>query len=168
MYRFYQLVIVLSLFTMTACGLKSNLKADLPDKKRTELELYLTATEAYDLLKKDGKNILFIDVRTQAEVVSLGMPTFADANVPYLRKKQNENKKDLVVVNNDFVPAVEARLKEKGLHKQSTVLLICHQGNRSARATNALAGVGYKKVYHVTDGVTGWKKSDLPWADDTQ
>jgi rhodanese-related sulfurtransferase len=140
-----------------------DLKADLPDRKRTKLELYLTATKAYDLLKKNSKNILFIDVRTQAEVASLGLPAFADGNVPYLQKKQN-----LVVLNNDFVPAVEARLKEKGLNKQSTIFLICRQGNRSAKATNALAEAGYKKVYHVTDGVIGWKNSHLPWADDTQ
>ncbi|RKZ72966.1 MAG: hypothetical protein DRR19_31495 [Candidatus Parabeggiatoa sp. nov. 1] len=136
----------------------------LPDKKRTELGLYLTAMEAYDLLKKDGKTILFVDVRTPQEV-ALGSPKLVDAYIPYQLIKENEKKQSQWVVNHHFMPDMETRLIDQGLDKQSAVILICRQGNRSAMATDALAKEGYEKVYHVIDGVNGWKKSHLPWTE---
>jgi rhodanese-related sulfurtransferase len=45
-----------------------------------------------------------------------------------------------------------------------TIILICRQGNRSARAVDVLAKEGYKKVYTVTDGTLGWQKNNLPWS----
>ena len=155
MYRFFcQLTVVLFVFTMLN-GCVTN-KPDLPEKKRTVLELYLTAPEAVDFLKKQGKNALFIDVRTPVELNN-GMPALADAHVPVIIKRD----KTQVVVNNDFVNDIEDRLKEKGLDKQSPIVLICHQGNRSAMATNMLAKAGYKNVYHVIDGAIGWKKKQF-------
>lgn len=161
MSRTYQFIVVLFLFAaLAAC-----VKPDLPEKQRTQLQrtqlgLYLTITEAYDLVKKDAKNILFIDVRTPAEITKLGMPSLADANVPILLVR---NKKK--VFNKDFVSGIEERLEEKGLDKQSTIVLICREGNRSAKAADALAKVGYKRVYHVIEGTNGWKSSNLPWSD---
>ena len=155
MYQFYQWLVVfvfLCFTTITACS--------TPTKPPTQPEpgvKSLTATEAYELVKKDGKNLLFIDVRTQAEVASQKMPTLADGNVPYILKNWNENHTKFdPVVNNDFVPAIEARLKEKGLDKQNTVLLICREGRRSAKAANALAKIGYKNVYSIKNGLADW------------
>ncbi|MEK8020752.1 MAG: rhodanese-like domain-containing protein [Candidatus Parabeggiatoa sp.] len=158
-YRFFsQLVLVLFFFTMlNGCVTNQSEVSEVPDKKRTVLELYLTATEAVDFLNKEGNKTLFIDVRTPAEVAD-GMPAMADANVPIINKAPTK-----VTVNNNFVADIEARLKEKGLDNQSPIVLICRQGNRSALATNKLAEAGYKNVYHVLDGVLGWKKNDLPW-----
>jgi len=154
-YRFFcQLVAGLFVFTMLN-GCVTN-QSGVPDKKRTVLELYFTATEAVDFLKKEGNKSLFIDVRTPAEVAD-GMPAMADANVPLLINIRNQ------VANKNFVADIEARLKGKGLDNQSPIVLICSHGNRSAFATNKLAKAGYKKVYHVVDGVLGWKKNDLPW-----
>jgi rhodanese-related sulfurtransferase len=157
-YRFFcQLVAGLFVFTMLN-GCVTN-QPEVPAKKRTALELYFTSTEAADFLKKEGNKTLFIDVRTPAEVAD-GMPAMADANVPIIINQAHRK----VAVNNHFVANIEERLKEKGLDNQSPIVLICRQGNRSALATNKLAETGYKKVYHVVDGVLGWKKNDLPWA----
>jgi rhodanese-related sulfurtransferase len=160
MLKFYQILIVFIFLTfMTGCLSKGEVSENLPAQKTTQLGLYLTSTEADDFLKKEGNNVLFIDVRTRGEITSEGMPALADANIPYIMKRQNQ-----VVVNNEFVPAVETRLKEKGLDEQSPILLICRQGNRSAKAVDALVKEGYKKVYNVVDGANGWKQSQLPWA----
>ncbi|HIE01229.1 MAG TPA: rhodanese-like domain-containing protein [Thiotrichaceae bacterium] len=153
---FCQLVAGLFLFTMLN-GCVTN-QPEVPDKKRTVLELYFTATEAVDFLNKEGNKTLFIDVRTPAEVAD-GMPAMADANVPIIINQAPSK----VAVNNNFVAHIEKRLKRKGLDNQSPIVLICRQGNRSALATNKLAEAGYKNVYHVLDGVLGWKKNDLPW-----
>jgi rhodanese-related sulfurtransferase len=75
---------------------------------------------------------------------------------------------------------VEKLLARKGLSKESTVVVMCRSGSRSAKAANLLAQAGYKNVYTVTDGfegdtakegahkgervVNGWKNSGLPWS----
>ena len=155
-YRVGQLAIILSIFTLIT-GCNNNNKPELPKSKRTDLALYLSTIEAHNLLEKEGQKTLFIDVRTPEEVAN-GMPAPADANIPIVRQNNNQTE-----FNDDFVTAVEASLAEKGLNKDSPILLICRQGNRSAVATNTLAKAGYKKVYNVTDGAIGWRKNDLPW-----
>lgn len=156
----------------------------LKKKKQTTLGLYLTASQAFDMVSAKKKKILFVDIRTRSEVNFLGMPTLADANVPYMQMNDwyawNEKKKSFKLdVNNDFASDIEARLKEKSLSKSDTVILMCRSGSRSAKAVNLLATLGYKKVYTVVDGYegdkvktgkfkgmrmkNGWKQAKLPW-----
>jgi len=160
-YRFWQFVVFLSLLT-TFIGC-----ANLPsDEKQTNLGLYLTSVEAYELVKKDGKNILFVDLRTQAELDKLGKPVLLDGRVPYkLRvKREGEEKKFKLIPNDNFITAITEQVNQKGLNKQSKIILICRNGNRSAQAVNDLAKVGYEEVYTVVDGtIEGWKGNNLPW-----
>lgn len=58
--------------------------ASVPKPKQTKLGKYLSAPEAEHFVSEHGKTALFLDVRTPSEVVFLGMPTQADANVPYM------------------------------------------------------------------------------------
>jgi len=157
-YRSCQLIVFLSLLPLFY-GCVTSPNGDIPEKKQTELGLYLTATETNDLLKKEGENILFVDVRTRAEIAQ-GAPTYIDNHVPIIEKR---NKKG--VFNKDFVTVIEDRLEEKGLNKQDKIILICKRGHRSATATNTLAQAGYKTVYSVIDGADGWKENNLPWID---
>lgn len=159
--------------------------AELSKKKQTELALYVTAPEAYDMLKDHTAETLFIDVRTRAEVAFLGMPTIADANLPYLLAGDwdnwDEKKKTYKLTpNSGFLPEVEGLLAKKGLTKESKIVVMCRSGSRSAKAANLLAKAGYKNVFTVTDGyegdkakegdhkgervVNGWKNSGLPWS----
>lgn len=159
--------------------------ADVPEKKQTPQGLYLTAAEAYDFVQKNNKKTIFIDVRTRAEVDFLGMPTVADANIPYMLTGDwgdwDEKKKTFKLApNSGFLPAVEELLKEKGLNKGSNIVVMCRSGDRSAKAANLLYQAGYKKVYSVVDGyegdkakdgplkgqrvVNGWKNANLPWS----
>ncbi len=155
-YRSCQLIVFLSLFPIFY-GCVTSPNGDLSEYQQTELGLYLTATETDDLLKKEGENILFVDVRTRAEIAK-GAPTDIDTHVPIIERR---NKKG--VFNKDFVVVIEDRLEEKGLNKQDKIILICKRGHRSATATNTLAQAGYKTVYSVVDGANGWKENNLPW-----
>jgi rhodanese-related sulfurtransferase len=158
--------------------------SSLPKRKQTTLGLYLTPKEAYDMVTKDPGHILFVDIRTRAEVNFLGMPTIADANIPYMKlsewygwdKKKSGFKMEL---NDEFLAKIRARLADKGLTKNDKIVFMCRSGDRSAAATNLLAKDGYTNVYSVVSGfegdkakdgpqkgmraVNGWKNDGLPW-----
>ncbi|MCK5664366.1 MAG: rhodanese-like domain-containing protein [Thiotrichaceae bacterium] len=131
------------------CGIVEVIDQTLPIK---------TTTEVFDLLKNNGENILFVDVRTSGEA-SQGMPTPIDANIPIF-----EQKKDLEF-NDNFITAIEDIIDEEALNKQNTLIMICSEGTRSKRAVKTLRQEGYKNVYSVKGGVHAWQDSHLPWSD---
>ena len=155
----------------------------VPEKKRTTLGLYYSPAEAYEQASKE--KLLFVDVRTRAEVNFLGMATVADANIPYMDLDQfyawDEKKANFKLdVNSKFLPEIERRLSEKGLDKSARIIVMCRSGDRSASAANLLAKAGYTNVYSVVDGyegdvaqegpnkgqrvVNGWRNNHLPWS----
>lgn len=158
--------------------------AKVPDIKRTKQERYLDATEAHALKQQLGDKAYLVDVRTRYEVAYVGMPTVADANIPYVEHPEEAPWDDnagrfKLDVNSDFGPELARRLAERGLGKDDTLILICRSGDRSARAASLLHELGYRKVYTVVDGfegdlakdgphadkrvVNGWKNAGLPW-----
>ena len=156
-YKFQSFILVsFMIAALTSCAL---FETNVPPKQHT-----LTAKEAYNLLNKEGDNILFIDVRTPKELINEGKPTPIDANIPYKFTKLNKaEKKYDWLDNNDFVPSIEEQMKNKQLDKQNTIILICHEGRRSSQAVSTLTEAGYKKVYSITGGIIdGWEKEGLP------
>ncbi|MBD3618807.1 MAG: sulfurtransferase [Chromatiales bacterium] len=158
--------------------------ADVPKKKQTTLGLYMSAKEAYDHMQAQGDKTLFLDVRSHAEVNFLGMPTVADANIPYMQLSEwnafDDKKQSYVMdVNSEFANQVERRLQAKGLGKDDTIIVLCRSGSRSAKAADLLAKLGYTRVYSVLEGyegdkakegphagqrvVNGWRNQGLPW-----
>jgi rhodanese-related sulfurtransferase len=156
----------------------------LPDYKRSRLQLYLTPQEAFEILGKEPARTLFLDVRTRAEAMYVGMPTAADALVPYVEHQElmtdwDERRHMYQLANSDFIQEAEIRLKEKGLGKTDRVILICRSGDRSARAADLLANAGFTRVYSIAEGfegdsakdgpkagqriVNGWKNAGLQW-----
>lgn len=169
----------LILFWMTSQNFALAIEPNLvPKEKHTSLGLYLTSNEAYRVLAKNAKNILFIDVRTLDETNSVGIPNMVDAIVPYIRSKTSKQTVQYEF-NKQFIPEITLKLRTKGLTKQDKVVLICRAGGRSAAAVELLAGAGFNKVYSVVDGfegdptlsgplagtrnINGWKNSNLPW-----
>ena len=157
----------------------------VPAIKQTTAGLYLDAHEAHDFLKKAGGRAYFVDVRTRAEVSFLGMPTLADANIPYVDQAEDaswddKNSRFKLETNSDFGPELRRRLAARGLSKSDPIVLMCRSGDRSARAANLLKDLGYENVYSVVDGfegdlakdgpkagqrvVNGWKNAGLPWS----
>jgi rhodanese-related sulfurtransferase len=157
----------------------------LPEIKRTRMGLYLTPQQAYEIKKKDPKGVAFFDIRTRAEAVYVGMPTDVDALVPYVEHQEMmtdwDDKRHMYKLepNQDFIPELERRLQEKGLTRNSPIILICRSGDRSSKAADRLQVAGYTKVYSVAEGVegdtvrggptdgqrvvNGWKNAQLPW-----
>ena len=160
--------------------------ASVPELKRSRLQLYLTPQDAYDIVRNDASRTLFLDVRTRAEAMYVGMATPVDALVPYMEHQELMTDWDerrgmyQLMPNSDFLSETESRLKAKGLTKADPVILICRSGDRSARAADLLAGAGYTQVYSIVEGfegdaakdgpkagqrvVNGWKNAGLPWS----
>jgi rhodanese-related sulfurtransferase len=177
---------VASLMTSLALSSVAALAVDaasVPEVKRTQLGLYLSAAEAYEMASRD--KVLFLDVRTRAEVNFLGMATVTDANIPYMEIDNMyswDEKKGVFKMepNSGFVTEVQDRMKQKGLDANGKIIVMCRSGDRSAKAVDLLAKVGFKNVYSVVDGyegdvakdgerkgqrvVNGWKNSNLPWS----
>lgn len=158
---------------------------ELPEKKRTPQQLYLTAPEAYRMKVEQGDTVLFLDVRTRPEVAFLGMPTVADANIPYMTvgylDEWNEDRDTFkLVANSSFLPRVKDLIAARGLSRESPVILMCRSGSRSSKAARILHVAGFENVYTVIDGfegdkagsgpmkgqrvVNGWKNAGLPWS----
>lgn len=157
----------------------------VPDDKRSSSGLHLTAVEAAAMKQANPGKVLFIDIRTRAEAMYLGMPTLVDHLVPVLdfpaewewSERQGEY---LQQGNPNFVKDIEKRLQQAGLTKDDAVILICRSGIRSSSASGLLAYYGFKKSYTVVDGyegdkatsgpekgqrtVNGWKNAKLPWS----
>jgi rhodanese-related sulfurtransferase len=175
-------LIVLLMASTTAHALDA---ASVPELKRTKLAQYLSSQEAAKFINQNASKALFLDVRTPAELMFVGMPAQADANVPYMKEPDFPAWDGVkgtfkLELNPEFLPEVRRRLSAKGLKPADPIVLICRSGDRSAAAANLLAEAGFKNVYSVVDGfegdlagegpkagqrvVNGWKNAGLPWS----
>ena len=169
------------LFVMSFINAYAVDKKDIPEYKQTRTERYLTSKEAYEEIQVEEHKILFLDVRTRSELAVVGMPTVADANVPFMLMAEPMTWNDewgsfKMTANPNFLKAVKQRLKEKGLTRDDKVFLMCRSGGRSASAADLLSEAGFTNVFSVVDGyegdmakngkriLNGWKNSDLPWS----
>ena len=156
---------------------------DLPAKKQTKAGLYLTAAEAGDLLQ-DG-TVLFLDVRTHAEIAYVGIADRVDLNIPlyvFSDKAAFDPAKGTFTTeaNPLFLSEFSEFMLENGLPYDTRIVIICRSGARSATAANLLFDFGFPNVYSVTDGfegdkmaegpskgqrvVNGWKNAGLSWS----
>lgn len=149
--------------------------------KRTALGKYLSAQDAYGTVKAERDRLLFVDVRTGAELALVGATPEIDAQIPFSefaepRTWDSKANRFVMAPNPEFVAEVEAALARKGLDKTAKVLVMCRSGERSARAVDALAAAGFTNAWSVYDGfegdlspeghrtVNGWKNAKLPWS----
>jgi len=169
------------LFVMSIINVYAVDKNEVPEYKQTRAGQYLSSKEAYEGIQVEENKILFLDIRTRSELAIVGMPTVADANVPFMFMAEPMTWNDewgsfKMTANPDFLKAVNQRLEEKGLTRDDKVFLMCRSGGRSAAAADLLSKAGFTNVYSVVDGyegdmakngkriLNGWKNSDLPWS----
>lgn len=153
-------------------------------KKQSESNKYLTAKETYGLIKANPGEVLFIDVRTVAEVEFAGWTPLVDAVIPYMANDFDEwdekKKRYQKVINGDFPIVFEELLESKGLNKNSPIIFMCRSGSRSAKAATLATKLGYTHAYTMVDGfegdkakegahkghrtLNGWKNSGVPWS----
>lgn len=175
------LMLLTSIFFLASCATTQKVEKmakvaktteTMASKRQTPLKLYVTAKEAYTMLK-NNPTILFLDVRTRAEIAFLGMPTMVDANIPYMLTGDfdtwDEKKKTFKLPNNsNFLPYLEDYMSEHGYRKDSKIILMCRSGSRSGKAVTLLSKVGFTNVYTMIDGYEGsemgpgWKKGGFP------
>ncbi|WP_417227983.1 rhodanese-like domain-containing protein [Amphritea sp.] len=159
--------------------------ADKPEKAsaQTTLDLYATATEAWDILQQDSSAIL-IDVRDPIEIKFTGFASPTRIHVPWMiadARVWNDKQGWGMVKNPQFVQQVTEQLKQLGATAETPIIMMCRSGStRSAPAVNVLAEQGYKNVWTVVDGfeggklkegdskgvraANGWRNSGLPWS----
>jgi rhodanese-related sulfurtransferase len=156
--------------------------ARVPEEMRSRLGLYLMPKDAPRFIKAQNGKVLFVDIRTRAEAQFLGMAEGVDALVPYVEFQEFmtdwDEKRSFYKLEpfSDFVPELERRMNAKGLTKGDPIVLICRAGERSSRAADLLADLGYTRVYNILYGyegelsdkgrrsLNGWKNSGLPWS----
>ena len=156
----------------------------VPLAKRSSSGLHLTAVEAAAMKQQNPAKVLFIDIRTRAEAMYVGLPSSVDHLVPFLEFPEiwewSDDKSEYIQLSNThFVQDIEKRLAQAGLDKTAAVILICRSGVRSNHASGLLAQYGFTRAYTVVDGfegdtskdgerkgqrvVNGWKNANLPW-----
>ena len=156
----------------------------LPEAKRTRAAFTSTPKKSRRSSNNPGgpARVLFLDLRTRAEAMYVGMTTGVDALVPYVEHQELmtgwDPQRNIYRLEpmQDFVPAANRRLRANGLAKTDIVVLICRSGGRSSCGANRLAEDGFSRVYSVVDGfegdmspdgrrtVNGWKNTGLPWS----
>jgi rhodanese-related sulfurtransferase len=178
------LPVALAMISLQPNGAKAWGEVDTPSSKQSRLARHLVAIDAYDLVRRNAPQVLFLDVRTEPEVELLGVPRLIDGHVPFLLYATHpagdgRRRGSQLMINADFVSTVGERLAAKALTTDSAVVLICADGTRSARAADVLAEAGFAQVYTIVDGfegdqvagathserraINGWKLSRLPW-----
>lgn len=158
--------------------------ASVAEPKRTKAGRYLMAADVPGFIQARGgaSKVLFLDLRTRAEAMYVGVASGIDALVPFVEHQElmtdwdDQRGSYRLEPLQDFVPEVKRRVAQKGLAKTDTVVLICRSGDRSGRGANRLADDGYTQVWSVVDGfegdmgkdgrrsVNGWKNAGLPWS----
>ena len=151
----------------------SDIEANLPQAKKTELGLYVTAQEAYAKWLAAPEQVKILDVRTAEEYLFVGSPTMA-WRVPVAVQSyawDTDKEQFPLQLCSDFTVRVRT-IAEPG----DALFVICRSGGRSAIACNLLAKDGFKNVYNIIDGMEGdanadsekppqggWKNSGCPW-----
>ncbi len=113
-----------------------------------------------------------VDVRTPEEWAYVGIPNLSSIErevffVPWLFFPRGD-------INPDFVAQI---IESTGATPDTTILLLCRSGVRSAYGAQAMTQAGFKDCYNVAHGfegdkdqhghrgtVNGWKVDGLPWA----
>jgi rhodanese-related sulfurtransferase len=165
-------------------GAAPSLAMEAEAYRETTLGLYVTATEAHELMQENDRAIL-IDVRDPIEIKFTGFAEPTDIHVPWMLAERDnfieEAKTWPMTKNLDFEAQVKAEIEALGVGKDDPIIVMCRSGStRSAPAADVITEMGYSDVYSMTDGfeggklkegnsqgvraLDGWRNSGLPWS----
>jgi rhodanese-related sulfurtransferase len=102
----------------------------------------VTVSQARDLIQKSAGDAQFVilDVRTPEEFAQGHLSGAVNVNL--------------------MAPDFERRLG--ALDRGKTYLVYCRTGNRSAKAIQIMGRLGFRSVYHMSEGIVGWQKKGFP------
>ncbi|MCA3585145.1 MAG: sulfurtransferase [Methylocystis sp.] len=181
MSRILNMVIALSLLGAAAAHAAPE---PTDPERQTPWKLYVDSKEAFAMKQAQGAKVLLIDVRDPIEIMFTGFAPAVDVVVPFMSANLSKwnDKRSVYQVERDpaFADKVAKVLSDRGLGKDTPILLMCRSGGeRGAPSAKELWGKGFASVYLVVDGfegdtvkdgpqknwrlVNGWKNSGLPW-----
>ncbi len=126
--------------------------------------------KAWEMLAQDPKALL-VDVRTGPEWMFTGTPDLSSLGRKAIL--QSWQVFPAMNVDADFTGKLGAVAPDR----DTMLLFVCRTGGRSRAAADAMAALGYRRCFNVSDGfegppdperhrgrVAGWKAANLPWA----
>lgn len=99
----------------------------------------ITVQEARSLIE-DKPDLVILDVRTASE--------YEDGHIEGALN----------------IPVQELSGRIDELSNENELLVYCRTGNRSTQAVDILQDAGFKKIYHMNEGITGWIEAGYPVA----
>ena len=150
------MVIALSIL-LPACGSGTNTQAETAPAASAQQTSTTTKTVSAPIPQSGGysninnaqleqlmkKGVTLVDIRLQEEWQQTGIIKGSNTLTFFTRTGR---------INPNFMPEFTALVKPN-----QPVAFICRTGNRTRSASQAIAKqLGYKKVYNVTHGITGW------------
>lgn len=150
-----------------------------------EEALSLTPQETYNLVQKQGNQMLFVDVRDPVEIMFIGFTDAVDKNIPFKLADRSAFLADkgrfAMNTNPNFAAGVEQALKDKGLSKDALIVTMCRSGSsRGKPSADYLLEHGFSNVKYIDHGfqgsgakegkkpgmriVNGWQNDGLPWS----
>jgi len=105
---------------------------------------------------KDG-----IPTITPKDVQSIQDATLIDVRMPEEYIGELGHIKGTVLIT--LGPELETFMKSA--EKETNIIFICRSGARSARASAAALGLGFKNIYNMEGGMIEWNKIGLPIED---
>ncbi len=134
----------------------------------------ISASDAFSQLAAVPGAIL-VDVRTRPEWAFVGTPDLTKfGKTPVFVEWQEYPDMN---INPDFLGRLREVLTAQGADAQTPIFFLCRSGVRSRSAAIAMTEAGQQRCYNVAGGfegphdasgkrgaVSGWKASDLPWA----
>ncbi|MCK5903304.1 MAG: rhodanese-like domain-containing protein [Cocleimonas sp.] len=145
----YRWIIVLSIL-LSACGGSGSTTSSqgLSAEPIPQSDGYSNINNAHlEKMMKEG--ITLIDIRLKEEWQQTGIIKGSKTLTFFDRNGR---------INPKFVPEINRLVRP-----DQPVALICRTGNRTRAASQAIAQqLGYKKVYNVTHGITGWIAEKRP------
>ena len=93
---------------------------------------------------------LAIDIRSSAEVMLYGVAEDADAHIPYYGGPIDEwnvfQQSFLTHGNTDFINGVFDLIREYGLYRDSSIVLLTKSNRKGVRAASLLQVAGYRNI----------------------
>jgi phage shock protein E len=110
-------------------------------KPPTASVVALSARQAETLLAQNSDNPDFVvlDIRTARE--------YAQGHIPR------------AVLLDYYDPTFKAGLQR--LDRDKIYFIYCRSGNRSGRALKLIEPLGFKKIYHLENGIIDWRRQNL-------
>ncbi|NOG32376.1 sulfurtransferase [Halomonas sp. TBZ9] len=180
----FRYAIPLALVSALAVSTTAQAEEDASAYRETQLGLYVTAVEAYNMIQQDD-DALLIDVRDPIEIKFTGFAEPTDIHVPWVLADRTQFDADAqtwpISRNTDFEAQIRSALEEHNAQENTPIIVMCRSGStRSAPAADLIAEMGFSQVYSVSDGFeggrlaegdsagvrarNGWRNSGLPWS----